>query len=79
MRQEYVVRPLAKHDSIALDLRYAVFEVVPDGERMVALCFEEAYALRISTALQQFSETGTKPLGALPKPNLPDTQPKRIA
>jgi hypothetical protein len=79
MRQNYVVRPLAEHDyGAALGLRFAVYEILSDGAQTVALCYEEAHARRLCRALQQFGDTGTKPLTAPPKPLLSDTQPQRF-
>ncbi len=73
MHKVYVVRPLVTNETaVAAGLRYAVYEILPDGAQTVALCYEEAHARRLCAALQHFGEQGTKPLGAAPMMILSD-------
>jgi len=67
MQTKYVVRQLVRNDfASAAGVRFAVYELLSDSAQTVALFFEEAQANRVCKALQQFSEKGTKPLGANP-------------
>jgi hypothetical protein len=79
MRSQYVVRPLSRKDfGAALGMRFAIYEIMSDGAQTVALCYEEAHAKRLCKAMQQFGDTGTKPLGGPMRTVLSDTQPQPI-
>ncbi len=67
MQTKYVVKRLVNNDWFSVaGLRYAVYEILSDSAQTVALFYEEGEARRVCSALQQYSEKGTKPLAAAP-------------
>jgi hypothetical protein len=81
MQTKYVVRQLMNEYASTTGLRFAVYELLSDSAQTVALFYEESEARRVCNALQQFSEKGTKPLGATPMfiSSMGETKPQSIA